>query len=253
MVNLLNNAAKYTDEGGNIRLSVEPEGAELVLRVRDSGVGIAPELLPRIFDLFTQANRTLARSEGGLGIGLSLVQRLVELHHGTVAAESAGLGQGSEFIVRLPALLSLERQAKMTSTETAQQTAQSWRVLVVDDKVDGADMVAAMMQMYGHQTRTAYSAQDALDIAVEYRPDFVVLDIGLPEMDGYEVARRLRQLPQLKDVRLIAATGYGRDSDRQLSQEAGFDYHLVKPIDPEKLQIVLEMLTKLPRSAQSGE
>ena len=241
VVNLLNNAAKYTDEGGQIWLSVEPEGAEIVLRVRDNGVGIAPELLPRIFDLFTQADRTLDRSQGGLGIGLSLVQRLVELHHGTVAAASTGLGQGSEFIVRLPVLRSPERQVNMTSTEAAKPAVQTWRVLVVDDNIDGADMVATMLQMSGHQTRTAYSGQSALEMAVEYQPDFVVLDIGLPEMDGFEVARRLRQLPQLKDVRLIAATGYGRDSDRQRSKEAGFDYHLVKPIEPEALQKLLTL------------
>ncbi len=241
VVNLLNNAAKYTDEGGQIWLSVEPEGAEIVLRVRDNGVGIAPELLPRIFDLFTQADRTLDRSQGGLGIGLSLVQKLVELHQGTVAAASTGLGQGSEFIVRLPVLRSPERQVNMTSTEAAKPAVQTWRVLVVDDNIDGADMVATMLQMSGHQTRTAYSGQSALEMAGEYQPDFVVLDIGLPEMDGFEVARRLRQLPQLKDVRLIAATGYGRDSDRQRSKEAGFDYHLVKPIEPEALQKLLTL------------
>lgn len=241
VVNLLNNAAKYTDEGGQIWLSVEPEGAEVVLRVRDSGVGIAPELLPRIFDLFTQADRSLDRSQGGLGIGLSLVQRLVELHRGTVAAASTGLGQGSEFIVRLPALLSPTTQVNLPSIETAQPAASALRVLVVDDNIDGANMMATMLQMFGHQTQEAYSGQSALDLAVEYQPDFVVLDIGLPEMDGFEVARRLRQLPQLKDVRLIAATGYGRDSDRQLSQEAGFDYHLVKPIEPEALQKLLTL------------
>ena len=246
VVNLLNNAAKYTDEGGQLRLTVQLEDAEIVLRLRDNGVGLAPELLPHIFDLFTQADRSLARSEGGLGIGLSLVQRLVELHHGTVAAESAGLGLGSEFIVRLPALDVPEKPAERTSVETAQQAVQVWRVLVVDDNVDGADMIAAMMQMFGYETRTVYNGQSALDIAVEYQPDFVVLDIGLPDMDGYEVARRLRQLPQLKNLRLIAATGYGQNSDRQRTKDAGFDYHLVKPIDPEQLQIVLETLAKLP-------
>ena len=237
VVNLLNNAAKYTDEGGHIRLTAQQEGGEVVLRVRDTGVGIAPELLPRIFDLFTQADRTLDRSQGGLGIGLSLVQKLVELHGGTVEAHSAGLGQGSEFIVRLPAL-SPARES-IAPIETAKQPAQTSRVLVVDDNVDAADMLVMMLQMFGHEVRAAYSGQTALETAVEYQPDFVLLDIGLPDMNGYEVARRLRQQPQTKDVRLIAMTGYGQDSDRQRSQEAGFDHHLVKPVEPQKLQDLL--------------
>jgi len=250
VINLLNNAAKYTHEGGKIWVNLQPEGDEVTLRVRDTGVGIAPELLPRIFDLFTQADRTPDRSQGGLGIGLSLTQRLVELHRGKIEAHSAGLGQGSEFIVRLPVSLSSERGADLTSTGTAKQAAQGWRMLVVDDNVDAANMIAAMLQHYGHQTETVYSAQGALEMAVEYRPDFVVLDIGLPGMDGYEVARRLRQIPELKDTRLIAATGYGQDADRQRSEEAGFNYHLVKPIDPEKLQTVLELIGRLPQSAK---
>jgi PAS domain S-box-containing protein len=250
VVNLLNNAAKYTNEGGKIWVNLQPEGAEVTLRVRDTGVGIAPELLSRIFDLFTQADRSLDRSQGGLGIGLSLTQRLVELHHGKIEAHSAGLGQGSEFIVRLPVLLPSETGTDLISAGTAKQAARRWRVLVVDDNVDAANMIAMMLQLYGHQTETVYSAQGALETAVEYRPDFVVLDIGLPGMDGYEVARRLRQIPELKDTRLIAATGYGQDADRQRSEEAGFDYHLVKPIDPEKLQTVLELLARQPHSAK---
>jgi PAS domain S-box-containing protein len=250
VVNLLNNAAKYTNEGGKIWVNMRPEGGEVALRVRDTGVGIAPELLPRVFDLFTQADRTPDRSQGGLGIGLSLTQRLVELHRGTIEAHSAGLGQGSEFIVRLPVLPPSEMGTDTTSTGTAKQAARGWRVLVVDDNVDAANMIAMMLQLYGHQTETVYSAQRALEMAVEYRPDFVALDIGLPGMDGYEVARRLRQIPELKDTRLIAATGYGQDADRQRSEEAGFDYHLVKPIDPEKLEEVLELLSKHPHSAK---
>jgi two-component system CheB/CheR fusion protein len=250
VINLLDNAAKYTPEGGKIWVNLQPEGNEVRLRVRDTGVGIAPELLPRIFDLFTQADRTSDRSQGGLGIGLSLTQRLVELHGGKIEAHSAGLGQSSEFIVRLPVLLPSERGADMTSTGTSKQAAQGWRMLVVDDNVDAANMIAMTLQLFGHQTETVYSAQSALEMAVEYRPDFVVLDIGLPGMDGYEVARRLRQIPELKDTRLIAATGYGQDADRQRSEEAGFDYHLVKPIDPEKLQAVLELLGRQPRSSK---
>jgi CheY-like chemotaxis protein len=245
LVNLLNNAAKYTDEGGQIWLSLEQEGAEAVVRVRDTGCGIAPELLPRIFELFTQAERTLDRSQGGLGIGLSLVQKLIELHRGSVAAYSAGIGKGSEFTVRLPAqaLASLA----LDHDTTAAALGKCWRVLVVDDNVDAADMLAAMLKTFGHQTRAAYSSLSALEIAAAEPPDFVLLDLGLPEVDGFEAARQLRQLPQLKNTRLIAATGYGQPSDRQRSQSAGFDYHLVKPIDSDKLQTVLELLAKLPR------
>ncbi len=275
VVNLLNNAAKYTDEGGQIWLTVEQEVDSgqwtvdskdkaraasslttnhrplstdwVVLRVRDTGVGIAPELLPRIFDLFTQADRTLGRSQGGLGIGLSLVQKLVELHYGTVAAHSAGLGQGSEFIVRLPAL-SPARES-IVPVETAKQRAQTSRVLVVDDNMDAADMLSMTLQIFGHEVQATYSGQTALDAAVEYQPHIVLLDIGMPVMDGYQVARHLRQQPQTKNVWLIATTGYGQDSDRQRSQEAGFDHHLVKPIDPQKLQDLLATLAKQPRSA----
>ncbi len=247
VVNLLNNAAKYTDEGGQIWITVEQERGEVVLRVWDTGVGIAPELLPRIFDLFTQADRTLDRSQGGLGIGLSLVQKLVELHGGTVEAHSAGLGQGSEFIVRLPALSSAE-ESIIARIETAKQPAQTSRVLVVDDNMDAADMLVMMLQMFGHEVRAAYTGQTALETAVEYQPDVVLLDIGLPDMNGYEVARHLRQQPQTKDVRLIAMTGYGQDSDRQRSQEAGCEHHLVKPVDPQKLQDLLARRVKQPRS-----
>ena len=247
VVNLLNNAAKYTDEGGQIWITVEQEGAEVVLRVWDTGVGISPELLPRIFDLFTQSDRTLDRSQGGLGIGLSLVQKLVELHGGTVEAHSAGLGRGSKFIVRLPSL-SPAGESIIARIETVKQPEQTSRVLVVDDNMDAADMLVMMLQMFGHETRAAYSGQTALETAVEYQPDVVLLDIGLPDMDGYQVARHLRQQPQTKDVRLIAITGYGQDSDRLRSQEAGCEHHLVKPVDPQKLQDLLTTSAKQPRS-----
>ena len=244
VVNLLNNAAKYTDEGGRIWITVEQEGGEVVVRVWDTGVGIAPELLPRIFDLFTQADRTLDRSQGGLGIGLSLVQKLVELHGGTVEAHSAGLGQGSEFIVRLPALSS-EGESVIARTETA-NPAQTSRVLVVDDNMDAADMLVMMLQIFGHDVRAAYTGQTALATAIEYHPDVVLLDIGLPDMNGYEVARHLRQHPQTKDARLIAMTGYGQDADRQRSEEAGCECHLVKPVDPQELQDLLARRVKQP-------
>lgn len=245
LVNLLNNAANYTEEGGQIFVTAQQDGNEVVLRVRDTGVGIAPELLPRIFDLFTQGDRTLDRSQGGLGIGLCLVKKLVELHGGTVTAHSAGLGQGSEFIVRIPALFPVSES--IVPTTRAQHNAQASRVLVVDDNMDAADMLAVMLQMFGHDVQAVYSGQTALETAVESQPDFVLLDIGLPDIDGYEVARRLREQPRTKDVRLIAVTGYGQDSDRQRSQEAGFDHHLVKPVEAEKLEDLLATLAKQPR------
>ncbi len=249
VVNLLNNAAKYTDEGGRIRLSVEQEGTDAVLRVRDTGVGIASELLPRIFDLFTQGQRTLDRSQGGLGIGLTLALKIVELHRGTVRATSAGIGQGSEFTVRLPLMVSKSSKEAKPS-ETVLPSSPTARVLVVDDNVDAAESTGMILRLSGHDVQVAYSGQSALEMAVEYQPNVILLDIGLPEMDGYEIARRLRQRPQLSKVWLIALTGYGQDSDRQRSQEAGFDYHMVKPIDSEELEELIAKLTKEPRSSR---
>ena len=252
IVNLLSNAAKYADEGGHVWLTVQQEDdeVEVVLRVRDTGLGIAPELLPRIFDLFTQAHRTLDRSEGGLGIGLSLVQKLVELHSGTVSAHSAGLGQGSEFIVRLPALSTAGTGIAPALVEKGKRSTQTSRVLVVDDNVDVADMIVMLLQLFGHEAKAAYFGQSALDLAIEYKPDVVLLDIGLPDINGYEVARHLRKHPQTERVGLIAMTGYGQDSDRQLSREAGIDLHLVKPVDPQKLQGLLETWPKQPHSTK---
>jgi len=248
IVNLLSNAAKYADEGGHVWLTVQQEDDEVEVRVRDTGLGIAPELLPRIFDLFTQAHRTLDRSEGGLGIGLSLVQKLVELHSGKVSAHSAGLGQGSEFIVRLPALSTAGSLIAPAPIERGKLSTQTARVLVVDDNVDVADMIVMLLQLFGHEAKAAYFGQSALETANEYKPDVVLLDIGLPDMNGYEVARHLRKHPQTERVGLIAMTGYGQDTDRQLSREAGIDLHLVKPVDPQKLQGLLETWAKQPHS-----
>lgn len=241
VVNLLNNAAKYTEESGHIWLTVQQEGDEAVLRVRDSGVGIAPELLPRIFDLFTQAERSLARSEGGLGIGLALVQRLVELHQGRVEAHSS-LGRGSEFVVRLPVVLSPAPQPPPV-TKTAKPTGPSLRVLVVDDNVDSAESLAQLLRISGHDVRTAHDGHAALQAALDFRPNVVLLDIGLPKMDGYDVAKQMRQEPILNNVVLVAMTGYGQESDRQRSLEAGFDHHLVKPADFGKLHEILATVT----------
>lgn len=249
VVNLLNNAAKYTEEGGQILLSARQEGDEMVLRVRDTGVGIAPEILPHVFDLFTQADRSLDRSQGGLGIGLALVRNLVEMHRGTVDAWSPGLGRGSEFTVRLPVLLSPASHTPNAPTPPAGQVAGGLRVLVVDDNEDAANMFAKVLGIWGHDVQRAYTGPIALEVAAAYRPDVVLLDIGLPGINGYEVARRLRQIPHLEGVKIIALTGYGQDSDRQLAKEAGFDEHLTKPVD---LVEVEQLLTTLLSPSGSG-
>ena len=240
VVNLLTNAAKYTDEGGHLWLSVEQEGDAAVLRLRDTGIGIAPELLPRIFDLFTQAERSLDRAQGGLGIGLCLVQRLVDLHGGSVAAYSV-LGQGSEFVVRLPLMLASMAPLPLPSPsiETAAPPGITRRVLVVDDNVDAAQSLAMLLQALGHDVRMAYDGPGAVEAALDFRPDMVLLDIGLPGLSGIEVARRIRQLAALKNIVLVAMTGYGQDTDRQRSLEAGFDHHLVKPADFDQVQKIL--------------
>ena len=243
VVNLLTNAAKYTDQRGRLWLTVEQEGAEAVLRVRDSGIGIAPEVLPRIFDLFTQAERSLDRSQGGLGIGLALVQRLVEMHGGTVAASSV-LGQGSEFVVRLPAVPPPQPLASAPPTATAQPSGTALRVLVVDDNVDTVTTLALLVQESGHEVRTAYDGSAVLEAALDYRPNVVLLDIGLPGLNGFEVAQQLRQQPALQNTVLVAMTGYGQASDRQRSQEAGFDHHLVKPGDFGKVLQILASVSK---------
>ena len=243
VVNLLTNAAKYTADGGQIWLSVLQEGDECTLRLRDTVVGIAPEFLPRIFDLFTQAERSLDRSQGGLGIGLALVQRLVEMHQGSVEAYSV-LGHGSEFVVRLPVVLTPASQPPSTSLKTAEPTGPSLRVLVVDDNVDTAQTLAMLLEMSGHDVRTAYTGPNALEATLDYRPNVVLLDIGLPGLNGYEVAKRIRQQPVLHNIVLVAVTGYGQEADRQLSQESGFDHHLVKPTDFGKVQQILATISE---------
>jgi PAS domain S-box-containing protein len=250
VVNLLTNAAKYTDEGGRIGLSVEQEGEgnEAVLRVRDNGIGIAPDLLPRIFELFTQDERSLDRSQGGLGIGLSLVQRLVELHGGSVKAHSIW-GQGSEFVVRLPLMpLMPTAQAPLApllpARDAVQPPASGCRVLVVDDNVDAAQSLAKLLEMSGHQVRLAYDGPRALEAALDHRPEVVLLDIGLPGLDGFEVAQQIRQQAALSSIVLVALTGYGQDADRQQSKEAGFDYHLVKPARFSEIEQILANVSR---------
>lgn len=203
-----------------------------------AGVGIAPEILPRIFDLFTQAKQSLDRSQGGLGIGLALVQRLVKLHGGIVEATST-VGQGSEFVVRLPVIPPPERQSVLHPAEKAEQLRPSLRVLVVDDNVDTVTTLAMLVRESGYDVRTAYDGSTVLEAVLDYRPNVVLLDIGLPGMNGYEVAKQIRQQPALKNSVLVAMTGYGQESDRKSSHDAGFDYHLVKPADfPKVLRIL---------------
>jgi len=238
LVNLLTNAAKYTEEGGQIWLTVQREGEECVLRVRDTGVGITPALLPYVFELFTQAERSLDRSQGGLGIGLALVQRLTDLHGGRVEAHST-LGQGSEFVVRLSVFVPGTMPPPVSATIAIQPITRPLRVLVVDDNVDTAVSISMLLEMSGHAVRTAHDGLSAVQAAIDYRPDVVLLDIGLPGLTGYEVAKRIRQIPALESAVLVAMTGYGQDSDRQMSLQAGFTHHLVKPARFEELQRIL--------------
>ncbi len=238
VVNLLTNAAKYTDDGGRIWLSVVQESDATVLRVRDTGIGISPELLPRIFDLFTQAERSLDRSQGGLGIGLCLVQRLVELHGGTVEAHSV-VGQGSEFVVRLPLLLTSTAPSPSPLIEPTRPNQPGCTVLIVDDNVDSAQSLKMLLELSGHVVRVAYDGPTGLDAALAQRPDVVLLDIGLPGLTGFEVARRIHREHTLETTVLIAVTGYGQHEDRQRSRDAGFDHHLAKPADFVELERIL--------------
>jgi CheY-like chemotaxis protein/two-component sensor histidine kinase len=240
--NLLNNAAKYTEEGGRIWLTASREGSEAVVRVRDTGIGIPSHMLPKVFDLFTQDDRTLDRAEGGIGIGLTLVRSLVELHGGSVVATSSGPGHGSEFVVRIPALPYDPRRPRSDTGADQTPWAPPSRVLIVDDNVDSAESLAMLLNLTGHSVRTAHDGPSAIEAAREHRPDVVLLDIGLPRMDGYEVARRLRQEPDMPAVLLIAMTGYGQEEDRRKTREAGFDFHLVKPVDADELTRVLTRL-----------
>ncbi|NML16063.1 response regulator [Azohydromonas caseinilytica] len=232
VANLLNNAAKYTPEGGHIEVALRVQQGQAVVSVRDDGIGIEASLLPNVFELFEQGRRSLDRSQGGLGVGLTLVQRLVQLHHGTVEAHSAGAGQGSEFVVRLPCLMEVGAPAPQAQPDEAQAAvAAVCRVLVVDDNIDAADTVALFLRMEGHSVETAHNGLEAVERAKAFAPDVVLLDIGLPGMDGFEVARRLRALPATQRSLVIALTGYGHKTDQQLSRQAGFDHHLVKPAD----------------------
>jgi PAS domain S-box-containing protein len=235
LVNLLTNGAKYTEAGGNIGLSALHEGPDIVIRIRDTGVGISPELLPRVFDLFVQGDRTMARSEGGLGIGLALVKSLVELHGGRVAARSEGVGKGTEFEVRLPSMRVGDPTTTKPGKTLEQVSGQSFRVLVVDDNADTAWGVSKLLTLLGHQVRMAHDGPTAISVAQSYKPEVVLLDIGLPGMDGYAVTKQLRQESSCDGAVIVAVSGYGQEEDRRRSREAGFDRHLVKPVDYDAL------------------
>jgi PAS domain S-box-containing protein len=237
VANLLNNSAKYTPEHGVIRLTGERHDSEAVFRVADNGIGIPPEMLPRIYDAFTQVDTALERAHGGLGIGLTLVKTLVELHGGAVEAHSAGPGSGSEFVVRLP--LAAQQHAEPRATDGESAPAIARRVLVVDDNKDVAETLSMLLRLLGHEIQTAYDGPTAINVARESRPHVVLLDVGLPEMNGYEVARRLRAEPELAGTLLVALTGWGQEEDRQRSREAGFDFHLTKPASLDDLEGVL--------------
>ncbi len=279
VVNLLTNAAKFTHDGGQIHvvvtIEVQTETGEwvearsdpsdsfssiarptfpvrtfAVIRVRDTGIGISPDLLLHVFDLFTQAERSLARSQGGLGIGLALVQRIVEMHKGEVQAHSVP-GQGSEFIVRLPLMVQQETQHPESKAVGSKSNGPRLRILVVDDNADAAQMLGMVLLASGHDVLTVHDGPSTLDASLDFHPNVVLLDIGLPEMDGYEVATRLRQQAIFKDIVLVAMTGYGQDSDRKRSHDSGFDHHLVKPPDFEKLNLILAAASETLQSTDS--
>jgi PAS domain S-box-containing protein len=236
--NLLNNAAKYTESGGHIWLTAECRGHEVVIIVRDSGIGISAEMLPHVFDMFRQGERA-SGSKAGLGIGLTLAKRLIKMHHGSIHVESKGHGKGSSFAVHLPIVVdeAVQKEERRRTVPAA-----SMRILIVDDNEDAVSTLNMMLHLAGHQTRTARDGIEAVDIANTYRPNVVLLDIGMPRMNGYEAAETIRKQSWGQNMALIAMTGWGQESDRMKSRDAGFDEHLVKPVDP---QLLLRLLKRI--------
>jgi CheY-like chemotaxis protein len=243
--NLLANAAKYTLEGGRIWLSVSRGPERAVIRVRDTGVGIPPEMLPHVFEMFTQVDRSLGRAQGGLGIGLTLVRSFVQMHGGTIEAFSDGPGLGSEFVVHLPLAAEVPPFDGNGQTSTWPEKAAvpaKRRILVVDDNKDAAEMLGQLLETLGNEVRIAHDGPSALEAAAAFRPHVVLLDIGLPGISGYDVARKMRQMPEVKDALLVAQTGWGQDEDKRHSEQAGFNTHLVKPVPAADLCRLLDGL-----------
>ncbi len=264
IANLLNNACKFTPRGGRIHVSVGVEDRHAIVHIRDNGIGIAPEHLPRLFDMFSQIDTSLERTQGGLGIGLNLVKQLVEMHGGRVEVRSEGVGSGSEFIVHFPVageggegfVAAAVEPAALVRTDSVREegdlaapppaSGKGRRILVVDDNVDSADSLAMLLRLLGHEAEVARDGLEAVETALRARPDVVLLDIGLPRLNGFEAARRIRLSPHGREIRLIAITGWGQDEDRSLSRAAGFDEHLVKPVDIDLLSSLLEKPASAP-------
>jgi signal transduction histidine kinase/ActR/RegA family two-component response regulator len=240
--NLLINAAKYTDAGGSIELRATRAGSGVVVAVRDNGIGISADMMPRLFTLFSQAPAALGRSEGGLGVGLALARGLVALHGGRLEARSDGPGRGSEFIVHLPVAVAASEVSQVEVSADGPATDAGLKILVVDDSLDAADTCATVLELSGHEVQTAYSGRRALELARTFRPHALLLDIGLPDVNGYELARTIRAAPWAEGMVLIAVTGWGQDEDRRRALEAGFDHHLTKPIAAETLESLLQSL-----------
>ena len=242
LTNLLTNAASYTPQGGSISLTAAAADDSLLLKVRDTGIGMAPELAAKAFDLFVQGDVSLERTRGGLGIGLTVVRHLVEMHGGSVEAHSEGQGRGAEFLIRLPLATPTPARAQTVPSPSPPPT-HSRKLLVVEDNADASETLAAVLRLWGHEVRVSADALDALEVAGEFRPDVVLSDLGLPGMSGYELAHELRQRPELGSVVLIALSGYGREEDARRARDAGFDHHLVKPPDLARLAALLGRAT----------
>ncbi|HSS48640.1 MAG TPA: ATP-binding protein, partial [Thermoanaerobaculia bacterium] len=245
-INLLNNAVKYTEAGGHIHLAAERQGSEVVVSVRDTGIGITGEHLPHLFEMFSQVAPALERTAGGLGIGLALVRGLVELHGGNVEARSAGLSQGSEFIVRLPASTPPARAQSQPGAEQDSLSGSQRRILIADDNRDAVEILSIVLEHVGYEVQTAHDGLAAVQAAAACHPDVALLDIGMPGLNGYEAARRIREQPGGGDMVLVAITGWGQEEDKQRAREAGFDHHLTKPVDPAELQKLLAAVTQRP-------
>lgn len=251
--NLLGNAVKYTQKGGRIWLTAEQLENQAVLTVRDDGIGIPAAMLPKVFDMFTQVDRSLEKSQGGLGIGLTIVKKMVELHGGSIEARSNGYGLGSEFAVRLPVAASQRQTIEPAGRKSQQAEATSHHILVVDDNFDSADTLAMVLTLLGNEVHTVYGGLEGVEAATKFRPDVILLDIGMPRLNGYDACRRIRGQAWGNEVVLVALTGWGQDEDKRLSYEAGFDFHLVKPVDPAALEkLLLSMPAKKADSRASS-